>query len=231
MNKMIWKKAFIKSIPILFSYLFVGAAYGMMMQQAGFSWYISLFASAAIYTGAFQFVLITFLSSSASMWTIGVTAFLMSSRQTFYSLTFLDELKNSGKKKLLLTHCMTDETYAVHCTLMETGSEKRNIMFGVEVFSWFYWAVGAVFGSVAGQLIPADMQGIDFCMTALFVTIFIDQWEKNKQHMPALAGIFFAVVCLTLFGPSNFMLPALLLVSFLLLVMGAGKKEAETDGY
>lgn len=36
MNKKIWKKAFIRSIPILFSYLFVGAAYGMMMQQAGF---------------------------------------------------------------------------------------------------------------------------------------------------------------------------------------------------
>lgn len=33
MNKKIWKKAVIKSIPILFSYLFVGAAYGMMMQQ------------------------------------------------------------------------------------------------------------------------------------------------------------------------------------------------------
>ena len=62
MNKKIWKKAFIRSIPILFSYLFVGAAYGMMMQQAGFPWYLSLFASAAIYTGAFQFVLITFLS-------------------------------------------------------------------------------------------------------------------------------------------------------------------------
>jgi len=77
MNKKIWKKAFIRSIPILFSYLFVGAAYGMMMQQAGFPWYLSLFASAAIYTGAFQFVLITFLSSSASMWTIGVTAFYM----------------------------------------------------------------------------------------------------------------------------------------------------------
>lgn len=33
MNKKIWKKAFIRSIPILFSYLFVGTAYGMMMQQ------------------------------------------------------------------------------------------------------------------------------------------------------------------------------------------------------
>ena len=45
------------------SYLFVGMAYGMMMQEAGFAWYDSLLASLTIYTGAFQFVLITFLSS------------------------------------------------------------------------------------------------------------------------------------------------------------------------
>ena len=65
MNKKEIETAFIKSIPIMCSYLFVGMAYGMMMQEAGFKWYYSLLASLTIYTGAFQFVLITFLSSSA----------------------------------------------------------------------------------------------------------------------------------------------------------------------
>lgn len=45
------------------SYLFVAMAYGMMMQEAGFAWYDSLLASLTIYTGAFQFVLITFLAA------------------------------------------------------------------------------------------------------------------------------------------------------------------------
>ena len=44
------------------SYIFVSMAYGMMMENAGFAWYYSLLTSLTVYTGAFQFVLITFLS-------------------------------------------------------------------------------------------------------------------------------------------------------------------------
>ena len=72
------------------SYVFVSMAYGMMMENAGFAWYYSLFTSLTVYTGAFQFVLITFLSSGASIVTIAVTALLMNSRQSFYSLSFLE---------------------------------------------------------------------------------------------------------------------------------------------
>ena len=42
------------------SYIFVSMAYGMMMENAGFAWYYSLLTSLTVYTGAFQFVLITF---------------------------------------------------------------------------------------------------------------------------------------------------------------------------
>lgn len=82
------------------SYLFVAMAYGMMMQEAGFAWYDSLLASLTIYTGAFQFVLITFLSSGASVLTIAVTALLMNSRQAFYSLSLLINLKKWEEKCL-----------------------------------------------------------------------------------------------------------------------------------
>ncbi len=36
------KTAFVKSIPIFCSYVFVSMAYGMMMASAGFPWYDSL---------------------------------------------------------------------------------------------------------------------------------------------------------------------------------------------
>ena len=168
------------------SYLFVAMAYGMMMQEAGFAWYDSLLASITIYTGAFQFVLITFLSSGASVLTIAVTALLMNSRQAFYSLSFVDKFKKMGRKMPYMIHTMTDETYAVNCTLTEQGEERRGIMFFVALFSRCYWMIGAVAGGVLGSLIPFELEGIDFGMTALFVIIFIDQWEKAKDHFPAL---------------------------------------------
>ena len=62
-KKEAFRKAFVASIPILCSYLFLGMAYGILMQEQGFGWLEALTVSAVVYTGAYQFVLITFLSS------------------------------------------------------------------------------------------------------------------------------------------------------------------------
>ena len=115
----IFRKAFIKSIPIMCSYLFVSMAYGIMMENAGFKWYYSLLVS------------LTVFSSGASILTMALTAFLMNSRQSFYALTFVDEFNRMGKRKLYMIHTMTDETYDVNCTLPDTGKEKQSIMFWV----------------------------------------------------------------------------------------------------
>ena len=120
---------------------------------------------------------------------------------------------------------MTDETYAVNCTLELPQKEKEDTMFLVAFFSRCYWMIGSVLGGMLGQLIPWDMEGIDFCMTALFVIIFIDQWEKADRHTPALAGLGIGLICLIIFGASGFMLPALLLTSGLLVVLQKRKEE------
>ena len=218
------KNAFLKSIPIMCSYIFVSMAYGIMMENAGFCWYYSLFVSLTVYTGAFQFVLITFLSSGASVVTIALTAFLMNSRQTFYSLTFLKDFQKMGRRKLYMIHTMTDETYAVNCTLDLPEKEKEDTMFLVAFFSRCYWMAGAVLGGVLGQLLPFDMEGIDFCMTALFVIIFIDQWEKTRKHIPAVTGLGIGILCIVIFGQKSFMLPALLITSGILVIMEKGGK-------
>lgn len=206
------------------SYFFLGAAYGIMMEETGFPWYVTLLLSMTVYTGAFQFVLITFLSTGASLLTIAITALLMNSRQSFYSLTFLNDFKRMGKRKLYMIHSLTDETYAVNCTLELPRKEKEDTMFGVALLSHCYWMAATVAGAVLGQLIPFELEGIDFCMTALFVIIFMDQWKKASSHIPALAGLTCGIVCLMIFGQSSFILPALLLVSGILFF--AGRKEA-----
>ena len=223
-SKKTWKLAFVKSLPIMCSYFFLGVAYGIMMEETGFPWYVALLLSMTVYTGAFQFVLITFLSTGASLLTIAITALLMNSRQSFYSLTFLNDFKRMGKRKLYMIHSLTDETYAVNCTLELPRKEKEDTMFGVALLSHCYWMAATVAGAVLGQLIPFELEGIDFCMTALFVIIFMDQWKKASSHIPALAGLTCGIVCLLIFGQSSFILPALLLVSGILFFVG--RKEA-----
>lgn len=227
-----------RAMPIVCSYLFVSMAYGIMMQEAGFNWLWSLVTSMTVYTGAFQFVLVTLLSSGAAWVTIALTALFMNSRQIFYGLSFTKDFPAMEKRYWYMVHTMTDETYAVNCAMKQNpGDEavlrddvkRRDIMFFVALFSRLSWMAGAVAGGVIGQLIPFELTGIDFCMTALFVIIFIDQWKAYRQHIPALAGLITGITLLILLGGDRFMLPTLILVSgFLILVKNKMQTEEQT---
>lgn len=220
--------AFKKSIPILFSYVFLGAAYGILMQKAGFGWYYSLLISLVVYTGAFQYVLTSMMAAGTSLITIALTALFMNSRQLFYSISFVDDFNKIGKAKPYMIHSLTDETYAVFHTLDLTGSQKRQVMLYMALMCQFYWCAGAVLGGVAGSLLPFSAEGIDFCMTAQFITIFIDQWEKTDVHVSAVAGLVCGLVCLFIFGPDKFMLPSLLIVSAFLIIYDQFTKRSGT---
>ena len=125
-----------------------------------------------------------------------------------------------GARKPFMIHTMTDETYAVNLSLPPEMENRREVMFGVALLSWLYWAAATVCGCVLGNLIPWDMAGIDFCMTALFVIILMDQWERARDRRPAILGGAIALACLAIFGGQSFMLPALVLTSAVLLIPG-----------
>ena len=168
------------------------------------------------------------MAAGASLLTIAVTAFLINSRQTFYAVTFLPDFQAMGRRKPYMVFSLTDETFAVNCTLgREDNRRRQEVMWVVAVLSHLYWITGSTIGAVVGQLIPFSMEGIDFCMTALFVIIFLDQWEKADTHFPALLGLAMGTICLFLFGKDRFMLPTLLLVSAVLVFYNArGKGNA-----
>ena len=221
------KTAFIRSLPILCSYLFLGIAYGILMEEAGLPWFWTLTTSLTVYTGAFQFVLISLLSSGASLVTVALTAFLINSRQTFYALSYVEDFSKMGRRQVFMIHTLTDETYAVNGTLTQPDEDRRRIMFVLAVLCYLYWAAAGVIGGILGQLIPWDMTGIDFSMTALFVILLINQWEGTRDHLPAVGGAAVAVVCLLIFGGSSFMLPALLITSAALLLRPAKADRKE----
>ena len=135
MNKRALKKALKQSIPILCSYVFISMAYGMLMAENGYPWYVALLASVIVYTGAFQFVLVSLLAGGASLGLVAVTALLMNSRHIFYSLTFLEEFRRLGWRAPYLIYTLTDENYAVNCALAPDEPGRHTLMLLVALFS------------------------------------------------------------------------------------------------
>lgn len=85
-------------------------------------------------------------------------------------------------------------------------------MFFVTLLNQAYWVTGATLGALLGYVIRFNTMGIEFVMTALFVVMFINQWEESKSHRSALTGVGCTLLCLLLFGSQSFLLPAMALI-------------------
>jgi len=196
----------------------LGAAYGLSMHQAGYGWLLSALCSILIFAGSFQFALIGLLSGG--ILPAVITAFSVNSRMLFYGLSLIDRFKALKKHRIYGIFTLTDETYSLLCGA-KTPDDLRDekVILYISALDHLYWISGSVLGGLLGQALPFDMTGVDFAMTALFTVIFVEQWLSAKTHIPAAAGLFFALVSLLVFGPERFLLPALIAIVLTLFLM------------
>ena len=221
--------AFLKTIPVMLGYLFLGLAFGLLLQEAGYSFWWALLASTIVYAGSIQFVLVSFLGGGTSLPAVAVMTLLINSRHAFYGLSFVEKFRKM-KTYPYMIFSLTDETYSLLCSLkVPEGIDEKKAMFLIALFDQLYWVTGSVLGAALGQVLPFDMTGIDFAMTALFVTIFVDQWREAKSHLPAIVGLCSAAVCLLIFGGSNFILPSLIITVGILMAL-KGRLETSLSG-
>lgn len=221
--------AFRQSLGVLFGYVFLGTAFGILLRQAGFGALWSLAFSGLVYAGSLQFVLAGFLAAPTALPTVALMSLFINARHLFYGLSFIERFRSMGKKRPYMIFSLTDETYSVLCGMDEVpaGVDKNGAMFLVALLDQLYWVAGSLLGTFAGGL-PLDFTGIDFSMTALFLVIFLEQWRGAKSHLPALLGLGCGAVFLLALGPDNFLLPALCTtVAVLLLARPVLNREKE----
>ena len=201
----------------MFGYLFLGFAFGVLMTQAGYSAVWCALSSVLIYAGSMQFILVELLASGAGLGLAAVMTLLINSRHLFYGLSFVGRFRGMGLSKLYAIFALTDETYSVLCALPEELSTPGRIL-RISLLDHLYWITGSVLGGLAGAALPFDTTGLDFCMTAFFAIIFIEQWLSAGVHAPAATGLVSAAVFLALLGPDAFILPSLAATMIVLLL-------------
>ncbi len=214
------RAAFPLTLPVLAGFLFLGMAYGILMNSKGYGpgWtaLMSLFA----FAGSAQYVAVTFLTSVFNPLHALLLTVMINARHLFYGLAMLDKFRSAGKFRPYLIFGLCDETFSILCASEPPAGVDRNwFMFFVTALDHAYWVLGSLAGALLGTLLPFDVRGLDFVLTALFVVIFIGQWQGQKRHEPAVIGVVCSVVCLALFGRERFILPALVLIVLLLLVL------------
>lgn len=207
------------TLPIMVGYIVLGMGFGILLQSKGYDWWWAFLMSFAIYAGSMQYVTVDLLTGGASLISAALMTLLVNIRHIFYGITMLEEYKDTGAKKPYLIFALTDETFSLVCSpnLPEEINQKEYYFF-VSLFDQCYWIVGSLVGSVIGNVFSFNTAGVDFAMTALFVVIFVEQWESTKQHLLAITGIVCSIISLLIFGPSDFLIPAMIAITVALFV-------------
>lgn len=207
------KAAFPHTLPVLAGFLFLGVAYGILMKSIGYGAGWTFLVSFLVFAGSMQYVAITLLTSAFNpLYALFITL-MVNARHIFYGLSMLEKLKKAGRLKPYLIFAMCDETFSILCSAKPEKDVDHNwFMFFIAFLNRWYWIIGSVIGALLGEYIKFSTRGLDFALTALFVVIFINQWREQKNHYPAIIGVISTIICLGIFGRSNFVIPSMVLI-------------------
>jgi len=78
---------------------------------------------------------------------------------------------------------MTDETYSLVLEDPEEGEKPEKWYTSISALDQTYWTLGSVIGAIAGQIIPFDLTGLEFAMTALFTVVVTEQTSDAYKNL------------------------------------------------
>ena len=214
------------SLPIMVTFVVLGIGYGILMQKHGFGPVWSLLSGILIFSGTVQFVSVSMLTGGSFIMA-GITALMVAARHIFFSISMIGRYQEEGRRKWYLYYALCDETYAMLSRDEDPpGVNRSGYRFLVTLFDQSAWVLGSFIGGWIGTLLSFNSTGIDFAMTALFTTVFIQQWIDSKCHIPAVLGLAATLACRVLFGRDLFLIPAMVIILITLTVM-RGRIEAK----
>ncbi len=219
-DKKAMKTIFLDTVPVLTGYLFLGAGFGILLAEKtghGILWAMAM--GVFMFAGSGQYLAVSMLAEHAPVISAAIATFLVNARHIFYGISLLDTYTGSDWKRPYMIFALTDETYSlVTQNQPPEGISRRQYCFLVSLLNHIYWIAGCGLGSLLRNTLPISFEGVEFVLTALFITLFVEQWLRHKRHLPAIIGVGVTVLCLLIFSKEIFLIPSMVLIALLLMV-------------
>jgi 4-azaleucine resistance transporter AzlC len=175
--------------PIVFGYIPIGFAYGVLALKAGLSPANTLWMSVFVYAGSSQFIAVGLIAGGAPALTVILTTLVVNLRHMLMSASLSPFLRKWRRLELLLFGFeLTDETFVLHSARFAALAPHKIETFTINLTAQLSWILGSWLGVLTGQQI-SDIRpyGLDFALPAMFIALLVYQL-KDKAHL--LAGLF-----------------------------------------
>ena len=194
--------------PVAAGYIPLGLAYGVLVMQLGLPWWMAPALSLAAYSGSAELLVVTLAAQNTPLAVIAVTMLLVNFRLLFFAFSFPLHAIDGRFARLFSMYGLVDEAYALTAARPNGWTKPR--LLAMQVTFHLTWLLSGLVGVLAGSLIPTQIAGLDFALTALFITLTLDS-ARTRRELPSilLAGASFAVAMVV--APGQHLIVALLL--------------------
>jgi 4-azaleucine resistance transporter AzlC len=210
--------AFRYSIPVLLGFLALGTAFGLVLTDSGFPWWLAPLSSVVIYAGSGQFLAAALFAAGAGLAELVLAEIVLNARHMAYGISLYKRIERTGRYKWYLIYALSDETFALISSLPDElgeGIDRTLLMVYISALDQLYWVAGSLIGAAAGTLIPFNFEGVGFALTALFVVLMVEQMRRVKKPGPFVIPALVSVLAVILL-PSRIALFASLVISIVM---------------
>lgn len=185
-----WLVGLKRGLPIVLGYVPVGFAFGVLAVKNGIPAALAVAMGVLMFSGSGQFVF-------ASLWGAGAGVLSTTAAVTIVNLRYM--LMSAAEapwfggisrlKRFLLAFGITDESFVVHATALQSGWKLNKLtMFVCNQTIQLAWVLGCAIGAFCGELVnDARPLGLDYAITAMFIALLVPQCS-SKLHL--LIAIF-----------------------------------------
>jgi 4-azaleucine resistance transporter AzlC len=189
--KHLFLKAFKTSVPVLTGYIAIGIAFGLLVADTGYPFWLSPLMGVITFTGAGQFMAIGLFAGGVGLFELLLVELALAVRHVAYGFSLYSRFAGTGILKPYLIYALSDETFALLAAAQLDGMDTKTrarYLFYITALDQSYWVAGSLIGAVAGTLIPISMEGVSFSLTALFIVLAIEQIAPLLKKFLGKAG-------------------------------------------
>lgn len=196
-----FRRALKATVPVFLGYVAIGIGFGLLAVKTGYPVWLAFAMSVIMYAGAAQYIGIGLFAAGASLPQIAIVTLIVNLRHAAYGLSLIAPFAGASRFRPYLIFALTDETYALLTSVSEEDRKDGRFMFFVSILDQSYWVLGTLVGAVAGALIPFNLDGLEFALSALFIVLTLEQILRVRDARPFVVSAACTVAATALVGP------------------------------
>ncbi len=183
-------------LPLSIAVIPWGLLAGSYAVESGLTIIESQALSAILFAGSAQLVATGMIKAGASLTTMLLATFFITSRHFLYSVSMRSKVSPLPLRwRLALGYLLTDELFAL-CGQQSDKQFDRWYALGAGLSFYLFWNIVTFIGILAGNYIPSMNElGLEFAVAATFIAIVIPNIKTSPVLAAVVASLVIAVTC------------------------------------